>query len=44
MTKNDYDALIKAVDVVCLNCVCMSEENCENCPVRKTVDYFRKQN
>jgi hypothetical protein len=42
MTKEDYDAFIKAVDVVCINCVCMSEETCEKCPVRKTVNYFSR--
>lgn len=33
---------LEAVDVVCINCVCLSEETCVNCPVRKTVDYFNQ--
>ena len=33
---------LEAVDVVCINCVCLSEETCANCPVRKTVDYFNQ--
>jgi len=42
MTKKDHDAFIKAVDVVCINCVGISEETCEKCPVRKTVNYFSR--
>lgn len=43
MTKKDYDAFIKAVDVVCINCVGISEKNCKGCPVRKSVNHHRKQ-
>lgn len=29
---------LEAVDIVCLNCCCLSEETCKTCPVRQTVD------
>ena len=41
ITKKEHEAFLKAVDLVCINCVCLNEQTCENCPVRKTVDYFR---
>lgn len=30
-----------AVDIVCLDCHYLSEDECSNCPVRKTVDEIR---
>lgn len=32
------EQFLKAVDEVCNNCIFESEDSCENCPVRKTVD------
>ena len=43
MKQKEREAFLKAVDTVCINCICMSEETCNGCPVRKTVDYFNKQ-
>ena len=40
MTKKEHEAFLKAVDLVCINCVCMDEETCTGCPVRKSVDYY----
>ena len=34
---------LKAVDVVCMDCAFLSEEMCETCPVRKTVDLMNKK-
>ena len=33
---------LEAVDVVCMDCAFLSEEECEKCPVRKTVDLINK--
>ncbi len=44
MKKIDYDAFIKAVDVVCINCIDAGDDRCKRCAVRKTVDYLKKQN
>ena len=38
MKHNEYNNFLDAVDVVCINCVKLSEENCEKCPVRITCD------
>ena len=37
-TKRGSKEFLDAVDVVCLDCYYLSEETCETCPVRKTVD------
>ena len=37
MNKSQRDFL-DAVDIVCINCLKNSEENCEKCPVRYTCD------
>jgi hypothetical protein len=34
---------LEAVDIVCLDCAFLSEEVCETCPVRKTVDLMNKE-
>lgn len=34
---------LEAVDVVCMDCAFLSEEMCETCPVRKTVDLINKE-
>ena len=34
---------LKAVDVVCMACAFLSEEVCETCPGRKTVDLMNKE-
>lgn len=44
MDKNDFQKYLNAVDVVCINCIKISEENCEQCPVRITCDSIYKQN
>ena len=36
--KQETKKFLDAVDVVCLDCHYLSEETCETCPVRKTVD------
>ena len=38
----NYDKFIDAVDTVCGICYSRSEETCENCPVRFTVDNYKK--
>ena len=43
MDEKTYDEFISAVDVVCGNCIERSEDMCENCPVRHSVDYFNKK-
>lgn len=36
--KGFLEKFLDAVDVVCGECGYLSEETCENCPVRKTCD------
>lgn len=43
MNKNDYQKYLNAVDIVCINCTKISEENCEQCPVRITCDLLYKE-
>ena len=43
MNKFKYEKFEEAVDMVCLNCVKLSEENCEHCPVRCTWNALHKQ-
>lgn len=38
MKREEYNKLVECVDFVCLRCTELSEENCENCPVRMTMD------
>lgn len=38
MDNKEYKNFLNAVDVVCINCVKLSEENCKKCPVRITCD------
>ncbi len=40
MDKKEFDEFINAVDVVCGECIERSETTCDNCPVRKSVDYY----
>lgn len=44
MTKKEHEAFLKAVDLVCINCVYINEETCTGCPVRKSVDYYNRNN
>lgn len=39
MFKSDYNKLIKAAEVVCINCIICEQDVCNNCPVRKTIEY-----
>ena len=43
MNKFEYKKFLEAVDVVCMNCLKLSEENCENCAVRYTCDELNKK-
>lgn len=36
--KENFDKLIDAVDVVCGECLYISERTCDKCPVRKTME------
>lgn len=42
MNKFEYKKFLEAVDTVCGNCLKLSEENCEHCPVRFTCDELSK--
>ena len=42
MNKDELNEFITAVDVVCGACVKCSEEVCETCPVRLSVDFYKK--
>ena len=45
MTKEEYREYLKAVDIVCLNCAENTLEDetiCQNCPVRKTAELYKK--
>lgn len=37
MDKKEYKQLVDAADYICLRCSEFSEENCDNCPVRKVI-------
>ena len=44
MTRDNYEKLMDAIDMVCLNCTQDTLEDnscCEHCPVRQTVDYIQ---
>jgi hypothetical protein len=43
MNKVEYKKFLEAVDAVCMNCLKLSEENCERCPVRFTCDELSKK-
>lgn len=43
MDKKELDEFITAVDVVCGCCTERNEDTCENCPVRKSVDFYNNQ-
>ena len=43
MWNEEYDKLIEASNVVCMVCLCRSEENCDKCTVRYTIDNFFKK-
>ena len=42
MNKFEYKRFLEAVDTVCVNCLKLSEENCEHCAVRFTCDELGK--
>jgi hypothetical protein len=42
MTKEEKEKYLKAVDVVCINCIYKTGDECESCLVRKSVDYYNK--
>ena len=41
--KDDFSKYMDAADAVCLECVKCSDEVCDTCPVRQTIDYYHKQ-
>lgn len=43
MNKVEYKNFLEAVDTVCMNCLKLSEENCEHCSVRFTCDELSKK-
>lgn len=43
MTKVEYKKFLETVDIVCMNCVEINEERCENCPVRNTCKSFSEK-
>ena len=38
----DRAKFMEAADIVCGECCYCNEEQCDNCPVRKTIDYTNK--
>lgn len=47
MKKKEMIKLTEASDIVCLNCIedtLTDNSCCENCPVRKTLDYLKNKN
>ena len=38
INKEDFNKLIDAVDIVCMECLYRSERTCSKCPVRKTMN------
>ena len=43
MKKAEYIKFLEAVDVVCVNCIQLSEEKCKHCPVRMTYDALNEK-
>ena len=43
MNKAEYIKFLEAVDVVCVNCIQLSEEKCKHCPVRMTYDALNEK-
>ena len=43
MNKMKCKQYLEAVDTVCMNCMKLSEENCEHCPVRITTNALRRK-
>lgn len=43
MDKQDFNKYFNAVDVVCINCINATEDNCEQCPVRITCDSIHEE-
>ena len=41
-TQKDFSKFLDAADAVCLECIKCSDEICETCPVRQTIDYYHK--
>lgn len=41
MNRKEYDNFLRAVDIVCGECIDMSEKKCNSCPVRVTCDHLR---
>ena len=39
MTKEEKKKYLEAVDVVCINCIYKTGDECKSCLVRKSVDY-----
>jgi hypothetical protein len=44
MTKKEHEDYLKAVDMVCLNCVYDNDYECGCCMVRESVDYYNRHN
>lgn len=42
-TDKDFSKYLDAADAVCGECIKCSDENCESCPVRQTIDYYRSR-
>ena len=39
MTKEEKNKYLEAVDLVCINCIYKTGDECYSCLVRKSVDY-----
>lgn len=39
MTKEEKKKYLEAVDLVCINCIYKTGDECKTCLVRKSVDY-----
>ena len=39
MTREDKKKYLEAVDLVCINCIYKTSNECETCLVRESVDY-----
>lgn len=39
MTKEEKKKYLEAVDLVCINCIYRTDNECKTCLVRKSVDY-----
>ena len=42
MTQEEKIKYLEAVNVVCINCIYKTGNECKSCLVRKSVDYYNK--